>query len=216
MIAGTRLKICGLTALAEAALADACGADYLGFILWPQSPRAVSLDRFRALRAQLPLGKAVAVYVLPTVEDLRAFAAAGADRFQIHFPATAPLELVRAWSETVGPERLWLAPKLPPSDDLDPALLPLADTFLLDTYQADKYGGTGRTGDWEKFARHQRAHPAKTWILSGGLNPENIIDALRQSGAKFVDVNSGVESSPGVKDPAKLKRLVDRLNESRT
>ena len=77
------------------------------------------------------------------------------------------------------------------------------------------FGGTGQTGDWAKFADHQQANPKRTWILSGGLNPENIGEALRASGARFVDVNSGVESAPGVKDREKLQRLVARLRESR-
>ena len=63
--------------------------------------------------------------------------------------------------------------------------------------------------------RHQAAHPERVWILAGGLNPDNIGDALRSSGARFVDVNSGVESAPGVKDQEKLKRFVVRLHEAR-
>jgi phosphoribosylanthranilate isomerase len=116
----------------------------------------------------------------------------------------------------VGVERLWLAPKLPPERDVPPDLLPLAKFFLLDTFHAEKFGGTGLTGDWAKFARQQSAHPKNVWILSGGLNPENVGDALRESGAKFLDVNSGVESAPGVKDLEKLKRFVVRLHESRS
>ena len=115
-----------------------------------------------------------------------------------------------SWSE-----RLWLAPKLPPGVDVAPALLPFAKHFLLDTFHAEGFGGSGKTGDWGKFSRHQAAHPAKTWILAGGLNSENIGEALHASGARFVDVNSGVESAPGVKDHAKLKRFVVRLHESR-
>ena len=88
----------------------------------------------------------------------------------------------------------------------------LAETFLLDTFHADKFGGTGETGDWAKFKRHQAAHPGKTWILSGGLNPDNIAAAITATGAKFVDVNSGVEQSPGIKSPAKLQALVLALH----
>jgi phosphoribosylanthranilate isomerase len=144
------------------------------------------------------------------------FNAAGFDFFQIHFRHDLPATQVAAWAETVGVDRLWLAPKLPPAVDVPPTLLPLAKHFLLDTFHADKFGGTGATGDWEKFARHQRSHADKTWILSGGLNPDNIGAALRSSGARFVDVNSGVESAPGIKDQEKLKRFVVRLHESRS
>ena len=117
--------------------------------------------------------------------------------------------------DTVGAERLWLAPKLPPDADVPAALLPLAKHFLLDTFHPEKFGGTGATGDWRKFASHRKMHPEKTWILSGGLNPENIGEALRASSARFVDVNSGVESAPGVKDQDKLKRFVAALHKAR-
>ena len=71
--------------------------------------------------------------------------------------------------------------------------------------------GTGRTGDWGKFRRHREAHPTHAWILSGGLNPANIGEALVETGARSVDVNSGVESAPGVKDPAKLRAFAEAL-----
>jgi phosphoribosylanthranilate isomerase len=211
MIDGIRFKVCGLTSLADAEFADRCGADYLGFILYPPSPRGVTLAQFGALQGSLPPRKKVAVCVTPTVAELQAFGAAGADFFQIHFPSDTPLETLCAWSQTAGPGKLWLAPRLPPHLDVAPVWLPLAETFLLDTFHAEKFGGTGRTGDWEKFARHQQADPQKTWILSGGLNPENIGEALHRSGARFVDVNSGVESAPGVKDHAKIRSFVAAL-----
>jgi phosphoribosylanthranilate isomerase len=211
MIGGLSFKVCGLTSLADAEFAGRCGAGYLGFILYPSSPRGITLDRFKVMLAGLPPRKKVAVSVTPTVAELQAFAAAGADFFQIHFPHDTPLETLRVWSQTVGPDKLWLAPRLPPQFDVASAWLPLAGTFLLDTFHPGKFGGTGQTGDWGKFARHQQEHPEKTWILSGGLKPENIDDALRSSGASFVDVNSGVESAPGVKDHAKLKEFAAAL-----
>lgn len=216
MIDGIRIKVCGLTSIVDAEFADRCGADYLGFILYPKSPRALSLETFRAMEPRLPGRKKVAVSVEPKPGELAEMDAGGFDFFQIHFRPDLPQETVEAWSKAVGADRLWLAPKLPPGTDVAPELLPFANCFLLDTFHAEKFGGTGETGDWGKFSRHQLAHADKTWILSGGLSPENIGDALRQSGAHFVDVNSGVESAPGVKDEAKLKRFVVRLHESRT
>jgi phosphoribosylanthranilate isomerase len=118
---------------------------------------------------------------------------------------------VAAWIKVVGRPRLWLAPRLPPETDLPPALLPLAETFLFDAFHAEKFGGSGKTADWTKFRRHREAHPGKTWILAGGLNPENIAVGLAATGARFVDVNSGVEAFPGVKDPDKLAALAARL-----
>jgi phosphoribosylanthranilate isomerase len=215
MIDGIRLKVCGLTSLADAESADRCGADYLGFIFFAKSPRHIELETFRAMAARLPERKKVAVMVEPTSVELTALTAAGFDFFQIHFRHDLAQSTVAGWSEIVGVDRLWLAPKLPPDADVPAALLPLAKHFLLDTFHANKFGGTGATGDWQKFARHRQTHPEKTWILSGGLNPENIGEALRASGARLVDVNSGVESSPGIKDQEKLMRFITRLRENR-
>jgi phosphoribosylanthranilate isomerase len=168
------------------------------------------------MAARLPDRKKVAVTVEPTTEELAALVAAGFDFFQIHFRPDLATSAVAGWSKAVGAGRLWLAPRLPPDVDVPVALLPLAQHFVLDTFHAEKFGGTGATGDWKKFTSHRQSHPEKTWILSGGLNPENIGEALRASGTSFIDVNSGVESAPGVKDEKKLKRLVTRLRERRT
>jgi phosphoribosylanthranilate isomerase len=215
MIDGIRIKVCGLTSLGDAESADRCGVDYLGFIFFPKSPRFISLETFRAMAKRLPERKKVAVSVEPTPAELAALSAAGFDFFQVHFRHDLPAGRVAGWAETVGVERLWLAPKLPPGIDVPPGVRPLARHFLLDTFQADKFGGTGAPGDWAKFARHQAAGADKTWILSGGLNPDNIGEALRASGARFVDVNSGVESAPGVKDQEKLKRFAGAVHRAR-
>lgn len=214
MVEGIRLKVCGLTTLVDAECADACGADYLGFILHPASPRRVTLEQFRAMAPRLPDRRKVAVAVEPAAVDLATMSAAGFDCFQVHFRVETPLATVASWAETVGVERLWLAPKLPPEREVAPEWLPFARHFLLDTFQAAGFGGSGKTGDWAKFAKHRLTHPDKRWILAGGLNPENIGEALRQSGATWVDVNSGVEAAPGVKDREKLKRLVARMREA--
>ena len=214
MIGGIQLKVCGLTSLVDAELADGAGADYLGFILDPASPRHVTTKKFRAMAPRLPDQRKVAVLVEPKAATLAAAVEAGFDRFQIHFRHDLPPAKIEAWSMAVGPQRLWLAPKLPPGVDVMEAWLELAQTFHLDTFQPDGFGGSGRTGDWPKFARHRRAHPGKTWILAGGLNSDCIGDAVAETRARFVDVNSGVESAPGVKDPAKLKAFVAALRDA--
>lgn len=215
MIDGIRVKVCGLTSHVDAEFADRCGADYLGFILYPRSSRHIALETYLAMAKRLPERRKVAVSVEPSLAELTAMQAAGFDFFQIHFRPETTVEVVAGWSALVGPEKLWLAPKLPPSVDVAGALLPLAKYFLMDTFQAAGFGGSGHTGDWGKFSRHQAAHPEKTWILAGGLSPETIDEALRASGARCIDVNSGVEAAPGVKDHAKLKKFVVRLHESR-
>jgi phosphoribosylanthranilate isomerase len=214
MTGGVPFKVCGVTSAGDAAWAERSGAAYLGFILYPASPRNVTLEQFRTLAAGVSR-PTVAVCVMPSVTDIESFIAAGADHIQAHFPPEIPFKTLRSWSEAAGVGRLWLAPRLPPALDVPTGWLPLADTFLLDTFDPVKFGGTGHTGDWKKFARHQRAHPDQTWILSGGLSAETIAAAVRESGARLVDVNSGVESSPGVKDSAKLAAFVAALNQAR-
>lgn len=214
MIDGVRLKVCGLTSLVDAQFADRCGADYLGFILHPQSPRYIPLPQYQAMAARLPDRRRVAVIVEPDPAEL-ALMRDDFDFFQIHFRHDQPLPILAGWAKAVGIEKLWLAPRLPPGQDVPALLLRLARYFLLDTFQADAFGGSGRTGDWDKFVRHQQAHPDRFWILAGGLNPDNIGAALRATQAGFVDVSSGIESAPGVKDHAKLKQFVERMHEAR-
>lgn len=214
MINGVRLKVCGLTSLVDADAADGVGADYLGFIFYPKSPRAITLTQYDAMKDRLPPRKRVAVLVEPTAPELTAMLTRDFDRFQIHFSMETPLTTIALWSQLVGRTRLWLVPKLPPGRDLPAEWLTQAETFLLDTFHPDKFGGTGKTGDWEHFKRTQAAHGEKTWILSGGLNPENIAAAVTATGAKFIDVNSGVEQSPGIKNPERLKAFVLALHQA--
>ncbi|MDB6127751.1 MAG: phosphoribosylanthranilate isomerase [Verrucomicrobia bacterium] len=211
MINGVSLKVCGITNRADAEFAAKAGADYLGFIFHAASPRAISLADYARLGGGFSSARRVAVTVEPTIAELKALVQGGFDFFQVHFRHDFSASAVNDWSVGVGKEKLWLAPKLPPGVDVPPSVLPLAQVFLLDTFDAEKFGGTGRTGDWPKFARHQARFPEKKWILSGGLNPENIAEAVRASGAKFVDVNSGVESTPGKKDHAKIVAVAQSL-----
>jgi phosphoribosylanthranilate isomerase len=212
MIHGIRLKVCGLTSLVDAEQADAIGADYLGFILYPPSPRYVSWEKYRAMSARLPTRRRVAVSVEPGGDELAVQAGEGFDRFQIHFrPGPNDEARLERWSRVVGRERLWLAPKLPPGEQVSAAMRRAAEGLVVDTFHADGFGGSGLTGDWAAFARLQQDYRENTWILAGGLKPENIAAALAQSGARFVDVNSGVESAPGVKDAGKLKEFAAEL-----
>lgn len=214
MISGIRFKVCGLTSLVDADTADAVGADYLGFILYPKSPRYVSLAQYEAMAPRLPPRKKVAVVVEPSSEELTAIKAAGFDYVQLHFPNDTPFFMAALWLDVIPPEMLWLAPRVPAGKDLDLAFVPLADTILLDTYHPNSFGGTGQTGDWKSFAWHRTKFEKVNWVLAGGLKPENIIEAVVTTGARFVDVNSGVESAPGVKDPARLKAFADALRQA--
>ena len=211
MINGIRLKVCGLTSLVDADAADAFGADYLGFVFSPTSPRNVPPAQYQAMLDRLPPRKKVAVSVEPTAADLARQLDLGFDYFQIHFNPQTPVAVISAWAERVGVARLWLAPRLPPAMEIYPELFPLADTFLLDTFHPDKMGGTGVAGDWAKFRHYRESQPAQQWVLSGGLNSENIAEAITATGSKYVEVNSGVEQAPGIKSPAKLQAFVRAL-----
>jgi len=125
-----------------------------------------------------------------------------------------PVARIAAWTHAVGAETLWLAPRLPPGVDVPESWLGLSRGIVLDTFDPSLFGGTGRTSDWDKFKRHRRGQPGKTWILSGGLNPENIGEAIAATGARFIDVNSGVESAPGVKDHARLRAFVSAVRKA--
>jgi len=214
MVGGIQIKVCGLTTLVDADFADDCGADYLGFNFYPQSPRHISLGQYRTMAGRLEGRRRVAVSVEPDADALRAMRDLGFDRFQVHFRDDAAQARIEAWAGLVGAPNLWLAPRLAPGADVPAAWLALAGAVLLDTFDASLFGGTGRTGDWPKFRRHREAHPRSTWILSGGLGPANVGEALAGTGARFLDVNSGVESAPGVKDPAKLRAFVAAVREA--
>ena len=212
MIGGIRVKVCGLTSEGDAAAAAGIGADFLGFILYPKSPRYLPLAQFAEWRAQLPDLPKVAVLVTPSDAELAAAEAAGFDFFQIHFPADHPASAQAAVARFGA--RVWLAPKLPPEAELAPELLSLAETWLLDTYRADSFGGTGHTGDWAKFRRYRELYPALRWVLAGGLAPENVAAAVSLTRTQMIDVNSGVESAPGRKDLVKLAALGAALKAS--
>lgn len=206
-----QVKICGLRKweLMEHALNE--GADFVGMILYAKSPRAVSREQAADLCNRAPSGKRVFVDVNTGTDELEGFADLGFDFFQIHFGLDVSLATLAGWSGIVGRERLWLAPKLPPGEPFPQMLLQFADTFLLDTYHESGYGGSGKTGNWQQFADWKMLYQHKRLILAGGLNPENVTAAVEQSGADFVDVNSGVESAPGEKDPARISALFAAL-----
>lgn len=211
MINGVRVKICGLKTLVDAEAADSIGADFLGFNFYPKSPRFISLGQWEAMSPKLPARKNVAVTVLPTVEEIRAWVDAGMDIIQAHFPLGTDEAIIAAWSQAIGPDRLWIAPRLPEGEPFPSNLLHYAGAVLWDTYVPGEFGGSGKTGDWAGFRRTQEAHPETTWILAGGLKPENVAEAIHTSAARFIDLSSGVEAAPGIKDPGKLQAFADAV-----
>jgi len=206
MSATPRIKVCGLTRKKDIARVLELGADFAGVIVYAQSPRGVSTQKAAELVCDIPQGKRVLVDVAPSPERLEAHKALGFDHYQIHFdPAETSPATLAGWSRLAGRQSLWLAPRLPQGSVFPECLLDIADTFLIDAFHAGLYCGSGQVGDWGFFSRQKTAFPEKRWILAGGLNPPNIAAALAATGADCVDVNSGVEAEPGVKDHAKLE-----------
>lgn len=200
----TAVKICGITRLEDAEAAAALGANYVGFVLWPNSPRAASLDALRRIIPQLPTTVTpVGVFVDPTADQVMAAADAGIQMAQIH--SEAPSFLRGVTIPVVRAVHLAI--------DRDEGVEPdIADELiLLDAHDPVKHGGTGTTVDWRRasaIARQRRL------ILAGGLAPFNIRQAIEQVRPFAVDVASGVESAPGIKDHSLLRAFMDAVRAS--
>ena len=203
------VKVCGITNGKDARIALTLGAKYLGFILYSKSPRKISLQDIKGIKDELDdlTFKSVAVDVCPDTYAVARMKEVGFQYYQFHFPADLDLDVIKQWTEVIQPANLWLAPKIPPGIDFPESLLEFADTFLIDAYSDDKFGGTGKSADWSSFSRYQKKYPDKKWILAGGIGPENISTAVTQIKIETVDVNSAVESGPVGKDESKLKKL---------
>jgi phosphoribosylanthranilate isomerase len=197
----TRVKICGITRLEDAELAASLGAWALGFILWPGSKRAVeeavAAGIARRVRRQVEL---VGVFVNPTLDEVaHAADAIGLTHLQLHGdegPAFAAEAARRTGAKVIK------AANVAAAADLQALERFRTDFHLLDTKVEGARGGTGRTWDWTLAARRRSKVPM---ILAGGLTPDNVAEAIAAVKPYAVDVVTGVEASPGVKDPAKLE-----------
>ncbi len=209
------VKICGLTDPEAIAVAAAEGAAYLGFVFYPPSPRALSPERFAALRTAVPAGpRCVGVFVDPEDELLaRVLAAAPLDWVQLHGGETpARVAALKAAFGLPVIKALRVAGR----EDLDAcaAFETVADMFLFDAPPPRRAGalpgGNAEAFDWDLLAR---ATPRRPWILAGGLEVDNLDEAVRRTGARTVDVSSGVEAAPGVKDPARIRAFLRRARQ---
>jgi len=187
-----RVKICGITNYEDAHLAVELGADALGFNFYEKSPRCIAPAAARKIIASLPpFVTPVAVVVNePAVAEL--LARTGCRVAQVHGdPGSVTYPLIRAVPMAARDDLAFLR---------DPAG---ACAFLLDAKVPGLHGGTGRTIDWT-LAREATAFGTPI-ILAGGLNPDNVAEAIRVAAPYAVDLNSGVESSPDKKDPERLR-----------
>ncbi len=203
----TRIKICGLTRQEDALEAARLGADFLGFIFVPSSPRFVTPERVRDVAAAVRerfadrAPKITGVFYDNGVDYIREIASvATLDVAQLH--GSEPDADITAIGFPVI-KTLRVNDTMP-----DTHAAPAAAWLLFDTFDLQRAGGTGRSFDWSLLARYERNKP---FFLSGGLTPDNVVAGLTLVRPDAIDLSSGVESEPGVKDHALMQRLFERV-----
>ena len=198
----TRVKVCGITNSEDALCAVRLGASALGFVFYEKSPRFVAPEEAgEIIRKVPPFVTKVGVFVNAGADYLReARDIARFDVYQFHGDETPE------FCSTFGEDYI-KAIRVKDADSLEAVNLYDTDAFLFDTYSPDAYGGTGENFSWDVLSGRKLGD--KFVILSGGLTPDNVRDAIRAVGPYAVDVSSGVESSPGVKDHLKLERFME-------
>ena len=210
MFKSVSVKICGLTQPSEVHAVAQAGATYCGFVFFPKSPRNVSFEQAAAMAIAAPVGLGK---VALTVNADNAFldvltAQVPLDMLQLHGSETPErvLEVKARYGlpvmKAVG---VASAADLPSVD----AYMQVADQILVDAKppeNGDLPGGNGLTFDWRLIAGRRWIVP---WMLAGGLTPENAAEAIRMTGTRQLDLSSGVESTPGVKDAAMIRAFMD-------
>jgi len=203
----TFIKICGIRNIQDARYAISAGADALGFIAYPQSPRYITPTDVKAICNELPSDKIrkVGVFVNATLPIIQQYLTAGINTIQLHGKENADFankcaELAEVW-KAINPQ----------FEDciLQYAKYP-AQKFLIDAFHKTLPGGTGQRVNSElaKFAIKNLPAPV---ILAGGLNPANFVESLKDIQPYGLDFNSGVELSPGIKDHHKIQQIFDVL-----
>ncbi len=205
----TRVKICGLSTARQVSAAVEAGATYLGFVFFEKSPRNVSVPQAAALALDVPPGVAKVGLVVNASDALLDEIAATVplDMLQLHGGET-PERVAEVRARYGLPVMKAIGISGPEDVARIDAYTPVADQLLIDAKppkDAALPGGMGVPFDWRLIAGR---HWARPWMLAGGLTPENVALALRLTGARQVDVSSGVESAPGVKDPARMRAFI--------
>ncbi len=201
-----KAKVCGITRADQARAIVDMGADAIGINFWPNSKRYIALDDARDWLAELAgVVTRVGVFVNADAAELEAAFASGLlDALQLHGDESP--EFVAALIERGLP--VFKAHGGRDESLIDEAAKFPGTTILLDAYAPTEYGGTGATMDWELSARVVEAASKRQVILAGGLTAENVVAAIEQVHPFAVDVASGVEASPGIKDLAKVEAFL--------
>ncbi len=201
----TRVKICGITRVEDGLAACAAGADAIGLVFYPPSPRAVTIEQAVAIRRALP----------PFVTVVGLFV--NADRETVAETArTVHLDLLQFHGDESRAQCELLAmpymKAIRVSDDVDLGEMSRryagAKALLLDTHDDKLWGGSGRTFDWDAVP----ADLELPVVLAGGLSPANVADAIRRLRPYGVDVSGGVEQAPGIKDAARIAKFIEEVD----
>ena len=203
----TEIKICGITNVGDALCAAACGADAVGFIFHQSSPRCVAPERVKEIIAALPREiMTVGVFVNREAEEVaQTVADCGLDLIQLHGDESPE------YCRRFPPERIIKAvfPRTP--EDLRALDAYDVRAFLADFREAGRYGGTGKRADWGLAARLGKTRPL---ILAGGLDAGNVGEALAAVAPHAVDINSGCERAPGIKDHGRIRQIIGMIRGS--
>jgi len=202
-----KVKICGMTNLKDVKVAVDGGVDAVGFIFYKKSPRSVTMQAVRKIVLELPpFVDSVGVFVNETAEQINKIAdRCNLDRVQLH-GNESPTFCKKIRRRVIKAIRVKDIQSLKKLSDYP------VSSFLLDTFSEDQYGGTGRVFDWNL------AYPAKKYgsiILAGGLTPNNVRQAIQRIQPYGVDVCSGVESQPGIKDHKKMQTFLKNVKAER-
>jgi phosphoribosylanthranilate isomerase len=208
------VKVCGITRPEDADLAVELGASAIGFIFWPKSPRYIAPEAAQMIAARESVRAVkVGVFVDEPVESVaRTMDFVGLDAAQLHGDESADYcrRLIDLMAHKDGSRR-WLIKAIALGDGVTPNLGDLARevTILIDAHDRARRGGTGRTVNWDEA---RRIASRRRTILSGGLSAANVGAAIAAVEPYGVDVSSGVEAMPGIKDPEKLRSFFEALN----
>ena len=202
-----KVKICGMTNLKDVKVAVDGGVDAVGFIFYKKSPRSVTMQAVRKIVLELPpFVDSVGVFVNETAEQINKIAdRCNLDRVQLH-GNESPTFCKKIRRRVIKAIRVKDIQSLKKLSDYP------VSSFLLDTFSEDQYGGTGKVFDWNL------AYPAKKYgpiILAGGLTPNNVRQAIQRIQPYGVDVCSGVESQPGIKDHKKMQIFLKNVKAER-
>ena len=207
-----RVKICGITKIAQGQEIATLGADSIGFICVEASPRYITTDKIRAIADNLPTKTdKVGVFANHSLAEISTIISnAHLTAVQLHGQESP--EFCQQLRQTVAPEIELIKAfriKSTASLELTTAYMDCVDTLLLDAYHPQMLGGTGETIDWQDLAQFK---PDLPWLLAGGLTPDNIVEALTYVKPDGIDLSSGVERSPGDKNLEKVAQLFRVIN----